>query len=93
MTNWFLYMVEQERRRDEIERAAANHFARNLIKHTDATIAPLRRHEIILAAIGERLVEWGYRLQTRSRRLAQSTHTMASESLQAQHNAGKAGCA
>ena len=83
MTNWFVYMVEQERRRDEIERAAARH-AMNRIVHTDATIPPLRRHEIILAALGDRLVEWGHRLQTRYRRLALTTNTIASESTQAQ---------
>ena len=71
MTNWFLHLQEQERRRDEIERAAARHHAHAPFEPDHATIKPPRRHEIILAALGDRLVKWGSHLQTRYRRLAQ----------------------
>lgn len=94
MTNWFLYMVEQERRRDEIARAADWNYKNRLTKQNkpDAvTELPLRRHERVLAAIGDRLVDWGYRLQSRYRRLA--TSSMSAETLLAQQKPDSSGCA
>lgn len=92
MTNWFLYMVEQERRRDEIARAAEHNYSRQLQKEHDAvTELPLRRHERVLAALGDRLVDWGYRLQTRYRHLAENN--VSADALLAQQKADSAGCA
>lgn len=94
MTNWFLYMVEQERRRDEIARAADWHYKQRLAKQKESdavTELPLRRHERVLAALGERLVDWGYRLQSRYRHLA--TSNMSAETLLAQQKPDSTGCA
>lgn len=94
MTNWFLYMVEQERRRDEIARAADWNYKHRLAKQHESNVVtelPLRRHERVLAKLGERLVDWGYRLQSRYRRLV--TSNMSAESLLAQQKPDSTGCA
>ena len=94
MTDWFVYMVEQERRREEIARAAASRHARYLIEQDKAARgAQLPRYEIMLAALGDRLVDWGCRLQTRYRRLAERTNTMSADALLAQQKADSPGCA
>lgn len=68
MFTWFDYMVENERRRDERARAQAQRLLDDALR--DEQLKPPRRprrHEIFLASLGDRLVQWGCRLQARYR--------------------------
>ena len=63
MLTWKTYLVEQQRKQDEIALAAQDRFARSVV---EACETPVNKLSIrILEAIGSRLVEWGYYLQCR----------------------------
>jgi hypothetical protein len=105
MSYWYDYMVETQRRRDEMEQANGRRHDNHLLRQNQSanTILPRyeapgyrkqARHESVLATLGDHLVAWGCRLQTRYRRLAETSSNVTGEPLLAQQNAGwPPGCA
>ena len=62
MITYVDYLVAVERRKDEIAQAEQYRLARQLPKRN----SPIREiYQRFLARLGERLVTWGYQLQTR----------------------------
>jgi hypothetical protein len=64
MFTWFDYLVERERRRDELARAEEWRLLEHVLRdgQSQPRVRP-RRHEIFLFSLGVRLVRWGRRLQ------------------------------
>jgi len=78
-----IYLVEVERRKDEIAQAEQYRLARQLPKRN----SPLREmYQRSLARLGELLVAWGYQLQTRfATESSTSLGTISENSLSACH--------
>ena len=63
MNNWHMhYLVETNRRQDEIKAAEAYRLAKDASMIFPAT---LKFHQRFLTALGSKMVQWGYRLQAR----------------------------
>lgn len=93
MVTWFDYLVETERRRDERARAAERRHLDHVLRSEQ--MKPRRRphrHEILLASLGDRLVDWGCRLQTRYRHITETTAGIGPESLVTSRRADPSGC-
>ena len=75
MLTWMTFLVEQQRKQDEIALAAQDRFARSV---AEACESPTTKLSIrILDAIGSRLVEWGYYLQCRCAAITMSNSKRA----------------
>ena len=93
MVTWFDYLVETERRRDE--RAHAEEWRRLNHVLRSEKMKPRRRprrHEVLLASLGDRLVEWGCQLQTRYRHITETTAGIGPDSLATPGRADPGGC-
>lgn len=94
MTDWYVHLAEHKRRSEKIERAAARYYTHEISRTAAlAQERPARRHERFLAALGDRLVDWGCRLQARYRRLAENGHALGSEAFLAPERGDPAPCA
>ena len=83
MINWYAVLVEQQRRLDEIARAQqhreAGHILRSMADHPAMRLPEMRRYQRFLAYLGDRLIAWGCRLQTRYQALAYSVSRAGTE--------------
>ena len=106
MSYWYDYLIETERRRDEIAQAAARRRIDRILSENEAangaggppvTQRAPRRYELVLAALGaalgDFLIAWGCRLQSRYSHLLETTSNMGAEPVLARQNADSAGCA
>jgi hypothetical protein len=94
MMDWYRLIVEQERRRKAIERAAARHYTHDILRKAAAGgEQPFRRRERLLIALGNRLVDWGSRLQARYQRPAERSHPPNAQALLGQERSDPAACA
>lgn len=80
MVTWKDLLVEEQRRRDQIAKAAQIRNERHVLRPAQRQPSPYQR---LLVGIGERLVVWGYRLQARYEGLAANaaSSTLKQESL------------
>jgi hypothetical protein len=63
MLDWKTYLVEQQRKQDEIALAMQDRLIRSVTENCESPITALSIK--VLDSIGSRLVEWGYYLQCR----------------------------
>jgi hypothetical protein len=81
MSYWFDYMVEKERRRQEMATAAAR---RQQAEYLNVNARPRRRqqrYQRFLAFVGEQLIILGSRLQSRYEVVSASTGALTAESV------------
>lgn len=63
MLTWKTYLVEQQRKQDEIALAMQDRIARSVAEECESPLTTLSIK--VLESIGNRLIEWGYYLQCR----------------------------
>ena len=63
MLTWNTYLVEKQRKQDEIAQAMQDRMIRSVAEDCESPINALSIK--VLDAVGTRLVEWGYYLQCR----------------------------